>query len=153
VNYEKSVDPNRERFSKIIGVADSRIPVTVERFGDDENPALVAEADSYRIFQVRWPVLDNVSGEGLLLEPKSAPVGYVVALPDADQTPEQAIGLSPGIAAENQLARRLAENGFEVVIPMLIDRGTKWSGHTDIRVTDQPHREWIYRQAFHMGRH
>src|SRR5262249_30210750 len=32
-------------------------------------------------------------------------------------------------------------------------RTARWSGHADIRVMDQPHREWIYRQAFHMGRH
>src|SRR5439155_5207144 len=36
---------------------------------------------------------------------------------------------------------------------VVIDRTTRWSGHPDIRMTDQPHREWIYRQAFHMGRH
>src|SRR5512133_3575234 len=29
----------------------------------------------------------------------------------------------------------------------------RWSGNPDIRMTDQSHREWIYRQAFHMGRH
>ena len=86
--YEKSVEPNRSRFLKIAGVVDARLPVALERFGDDSNPALVAETESYRIHQVRWPVLEGVCGEGLLLEPKSAPVGYVVALSDADQTPE-----------------------------------------------------------------
>ena len=35
----------------------------------------------------------------------------------------------------------------------MIDRTARWSGHPDIRMTDQSHREWIYRQAFHMGRH
>src|SRR6266571_2007016 len=52
----------------------------VERFGDDDNPALVAETDAYAVHQVRWPVLDRVSGEGLLLAPMRAPAGYVVAL-------------------------------------------------------------------------
>src|SRR5881396_2225017 len=37
---------------------------------------------------------------------------HVVALPDADQTPEQIAGFASGVAAENQFARRLAENGF-----------------------------------------
>ena len=41
--YEASVEPNRQRFKKIIGVVDSRLPARMERFGDDENPALVAE--------------------------------------------------------------------------------------------------------------
>jgi dienelactone hydrolase len=89
----------------------------------------------------------------LLLEPKKSPAGCVVALPDADQTPEQIAGLAPGIAAESQYARRLAESNFEVLIPVLIDRTSRWSGHPDIHMTDQSGREWIYRQAFQMGRH
>ena len=85
--YEASVEPNRQRFKKIIGVVDPRLPARMERFGDDDNPALVAETAQYRVFQVRWPVLEGVTGEGLLLEPKVVPTAYVVALPDADQTP------------------------------------------------------------------
>ncbi len=151
--YEKSVEPNRDRFLKTIGVVDSRVTADMERFGGDDNPALVAETDTYAVHQVRWPVLDRVSGEGLLLEPKRPSAGYVVALPDADQTPEQIAGLASGVAAENQFARRLAENGFAVLVPTMIDRTSRWSGHPDIHMTDQPHREWIYRQAYQMGRH
>ncbi len=151
--YERSVEPNRQRFMTSIGVVDARLPVAIERFGDDDNPALVAEAGAYRVYQVRWPVLEGVSGEGLLLQPKKPPLAYVVALPDADQTPEQIAGLATGVAPEKQFARRLAESGFEVIVPVMIDRTARWSGHPDIRMTDQPHREWIYRQAFHMGRH
>src|SRR5439155_18552795 len=55
---------------------------------------------------------------------------------------------------ERQFARRLAENGCEVLIPVLIDRQDTWSGNPLIhRFTNQPHREWIYRQAFEMGQH
>jgi dienelactone hydrolase len=152
-NYENSVEPNRQRFTKIIGVIDPRVPVTMERFGDDDNPALVAATDSYRVYQVRWPVLENVLGEGLLLQPRKPALGHIIALPDADQTPEQIVGLTSDVATESQFARRLAESGFEVLVPVMIDRTARWSGHADIRMTDQPHREWIYRQAFHMGRH
>ena len=151
--YEQSVAPNRQRFTKIIGVVDPRVPVTMERFGDDDNPALVATTNSYRVYQVRWPVLENVWGEGLLLQPAKPALANIIALPDADQTPEQTVGLTSGVATESQFARRLAENGFEVLVPVMIDRTARWSGHPDIRMTDQPHREWIYRQAFHMGRH
>ena len=52
-----------------------------------------------------------------------------------------------------QFARRLAENGFRVVVPALVDRSDRWSGNADVAWTNQPHREWIYRQAYHMGRH
>jgi len=151
--YEASVEPNRRRFKKIIGVVDSRLPARMERFGDDENSALVAETAHYRIFQVRWPVLEGVTGEGLLLEPKVVPTAYVVALPDAAQTPEQLAGLATVIQGEAQFARRLAERGVEVLVPVLIDRTSRWSGHPDFGQTDQTHREWIYRQAFVMGRH
>jgi len=151
--YEKSVGGNRQRFMKSIGVVDPRMPVAMERFGDDDNPALLAETQAYRIYQVRWPVLERVWGEGLLLQPKRPPLAHVIALPDADQTPEQIVGLAAGVAPEAQFARRLAESGFEVIVPLMIDRTARWSGHPDIRMTDQSHREWIYRQAFHMGRH
>jgi dienelactone hydrolase len=151
--YDKSVEPNRERFRKIIGVIDPRLPVRMERFGDENNPALIAEKNNYRIYQVRWPVLDGVWGEGLLLEPKDKPLADVIALSDADQTPEQLAGLAPGMANEAQFARRLVENGFRVVVPVLVDRSDRWSGNADVAWTNQPHREWIYRQAYHMGRH
>src|SRR5258708_25131193 len=84
--YEKSTAPNRDHFRTIVGVVDPRVPVTMERFGDDD-PVLVAETAAFRVFQVRWPVLEGVHGEGLLLEPKGKVIGNVVALPDADQTP------------------------------------------------------------------
>jgi dienelactone hydrolase len=151
--YEKSVEPNRKYFRHIIGAVDERVPVVMERFGDEHNPALVAETNGYTVHQVFWPVLERVRGEGLLLAPKTSSRGYVIALPDADQTPEQVVGLAPGIATESQFARSLAESGFTVVVPVLIDRTSRWSGNPNIRMTEQTHREWIYRQAFHMGRH
>jgi dienelactone hydrolase len=151
--YEKSIEPNRGRFRKAIGLVDPRLPARLERFGDDDAPALVAETGRYRAYQVRWPVLDGVTAEGLLLEPKGDVVADVVALPDADQTPEQLAGLAPGIEGEAQFARRLAENGFRVAVPVLVDRSDRWSGNAEVAWTNQPHREWIYRQAYHMGRH
>jgi hypothetical protein len=40
-----------------------------------------------------------------------------------------------------------------VLIPTLIDRTDEFSGRPDIAMTNQPHREWIWRQAYEMGRH
>ena len=88
-------------------------------------------------------------GEGLLLQPKTKPKANIIAIPDADQEPEQLVGLSPGIAVESQFARRLAENGFQVLIPVIINRTFLFPG----KEQQQTYREWIYRQAFHMGRH
>lgn len=153
--YERSVAGNRQRFRRQIGVADERQPARMERFGDDEQPALVAETPAFSVYQVRWPVLEGVAGEGLLLEPKGKPQACIVALPDADQTPEQVAGLAPGLPPESQFARRLAEQGCLVVVPMLIDRSARFTGNP---ISGRPnpgysHREWIYRQAFQMGRH
>ena len=154
--YEASIAPNRARFSRLIGIADARLPVTMERFGDEERPALVAEvagSTPWSAFQVRWPVLSGVHGTGLLLVPAGTIRGDVVVLPDADQTPEQAVGLAPGIDPASQTARHLVESGFRVIVPVLIDRSDEMSGSPHVAFTNQPHREWIYRQAYHMGRH
>lgn len=151
--YARSIEPNRQRFRKIIGLVDPRVAVRMERVGDDDNPAQLAETDRYRVYQVRWPVLDGVTGEGLLLEPKSRPLAHVIALPDADQTPEQLVGLAPGVEKSSQFARHLAENGFQVVVPVLLDRTDRWSGNAAVAWTNQTHREWVFRQAYQMGRH
>ncbi len=152
--WDASVEGNRERLREIIGVVDTRLPPGLERFGDDERPALVAETSSYRVYQVRWPVLDGVSAEGLLVQPASGtPVAHVVALPDANQSPEQILGLAPGLAPARQFARRLAESGCELLIPVLIRRAPIVTSDAQLAKSDQTSREWIYRQAFHMGRH
>lgn len=75
--YERSISANRQRFQEIIGLVDKRTPAALERFGDDDNPALVAETKEFRAFQVRWPALEGVYGEGLLLEPTGPALGLV----------------------------------------------------------------------------
>jgi dienelactone hydrolase len=161
--YEKSVEPNRKRFLQYIGVEDKQTPihnftsgfpdrhpdVSMEKNAMNGDDILVAETDKYRVYQVRWPVLNRIYGEGLLLQPKAKPVANIIALPDADQHPEQLAGLLPGIPAGSQFARHLAENGFQVLIPVIISRTFLFPGKTQ----QQTYREWIYRQAFHMGRH
>ena len=41
----------------------------MERFGDDAWPAFVAETPAYKVYQVRWPAVETVEGEGLLVQP------------------------------------------------------------------------------------
>ena len=151
--YSKSVEANRAHFKAIIGAVDARLPAGMERYGDEVCPAVVAETSRYRVYQVRWPVLEGFWGSGLLVQPKFEPGPLAVVLPDAGQTPEQLLGLAPGIPTASQGARRLAENGFELVLPLTLSREKLATGDAQIRSTDQTHREWIYRQAFHMGRH
>ncbi len=153
--YAKSVAPNRERLKKILGVVDERVKFTdVEYVGGPNTPSLVVETYLYKVYAVRWPVLPGVDGEGLLLEPKGKVVAQVVAIPDADWTPEQMVGLEPNAPKERHYARRLAENNCRVVVPVLINRKDDYSQNPLLkRATNQPHREFIYRMAYEMGRH
>ena len=51
------------------------------------------------------------------------------------------------------IAQRLARAGCTVLVPVIANRSDRWSGSERLnRFTNQPHREWIYRQAFEMGR-
>jgi dienelactone hydrolase len=153
--YESSVAPQRERFRQMIGMMDARLPFTAPHLEITlGGPSIVASGDGYKVLSVRWPVLDGVDAEGLLLEPTGTPLARVVALPDADWSPEMLVGLAPGIPADAQFARRLAENGCLVLIPTLINRACTWSGNEQIgKLTNLTHREYIYRMTFEIGRH
>ena len=153
--YEKSVATNRQHLRKLIGAVDARLPVTeLEFVATTRRPAKLGESERFTAHLVRWPVFDGVFGEGLLLEPKTPPLAAVIALPDADQTPEQIAGFAADLAPEAQFARRLADAGCLVLVPTLINRADTFSGSAKLkRFTNQPHREWIYRQAFEVGRH
>jgi hypothetical protein len=152
--YERWLGPRRERLRKIIGAVDPRVPDPVpELLSTIERSSRVGRGSGFEVHAVRWPVLEGVDAEGLLLDPESEPKALVVALPEADWSPEQLVGLAPGVPAEAQYARRLAENGCLVLVPTLIDRADAWAGHQRVRFTNQPHREFVYRAAYEMGRH
>jgi dienelactone hydrolase len=145
---------SRERFRKIIGAVDQRVsPVEMSYDAAVGRPSLIAETPDYKVHTVRWSVFDGVDGEGLLLEPAQPPVASFVVLPDADWSPEQIAGIAPGVSPSAQYARLLAGRGCRVLVPVLIDRKDTWSGSTRFRFTNQPHREFIYRMAYQMGRH
>jgi dienelactone hydrolase len=154
--YEKSLEPKRARLRRILGVVDPRIPfIDFELVGGVHVPAVIAHCDSFQVYNVRWPVLPGVTGEGVLLVPKGQPVADVIALPDAGWTPQSLAGVpSPPLPPSWCYARRLAANGCRVLVPGLIGRADTWSGNEKLgRLTNQPHREFIYRMAYEMGRH
>ena len=152
--WNASVQDNRDRLREIIGAVDPRLAPSLERYGDDDNPALVAETNRYRVYQVRWPVLDGLSAAGLLVEPATGtPSASLVVMPDGAHTPEQTLGLAPGLDPDRQFSRLLAESGCELVLPVLLRRELIQTDDPQLRQSQQTYREWIYRQAFHMGRH
>jgi cephalosporin-C deacetylase-like acetyl esterase len=136
--------PTREKLKAIIGAVDERLPITaLELVGDTSAPALLAETTVARILRVRWPVFEGVHGEGLLIQPKDPPVARVIYIPDADTDPEK--------LANDAM---LAYSGCEIVIPALISRSSEFSTNDKFGVkTNAPHREWIYRQSYELGRH
>ncbi|MEE3370134.1 MAG: dienelactone hydrolase family protein [Planctomycetota bacterium] len=146
-------DRQRMALRRIIGAVDERVrPVSMELVGTVERGAQVVADDLVRVLRVRWPVLPGVFGEGLLLEPRGAVKLNVLALPDAADSPEALCGL---VADGNPRAYpwRLASGGCRVLVMTLIDRSDQWSGDPEVTLTNVPHREWIYRQAFELGRH
>jgi len=144
--YVKSVEPNRKRLALILGLRDARTAFDgLQLDGTTATSSLVGQTDRITIHAVSWPAFRDVTGTGLLLEPRGRDVvANVVAIPDSGQIPEQIAGLSLGLTPELQYARRLAESGCRVVVPMLIDRQEKIS-----RLT---RREFLYRSAFELGR-
>ncbi len=219
--YSKSIEPDRSRFKKIIGVVDERSPVEELNLVETTSmKSLVAETDRFKIYSVCWPVLDGVTGAGLWVEPRTEPRAQIVVIPDAGQSPEMLMGLTSGISQkmsagqvsggllpasndpatgalslisnetesespvklkepgsellmpkgpgsgasfskedisglskEIQFARRFAEAGCRLIIPVLINRESVWSGTPGVRMTNQSHREFIYRRAYEVGRH
>lgn len=177
--FEQSLPVRRERLARMLGVVDVRVPnPDIEYVATVSTPARVAETDRFTVYAIRWPVLaasqsapaplpagwagrratpapgePSLYAEGLLLQPKGPAIARVIALPDADQPPEVIAGLAPGLGPELQYARRLAENGCEVIVPALVDRADTFSGNPGLNLfTNHPHREWIYRQSFVLGR-
>lgn len=150
-DYQKWLASRRERLAHILGVRDERVPFESPQLDATvERPAQIGRGFSFDIHAIRWPALGDVHGEGLLLVPRQgSPLADVVAIPDADVTPEMLVGLEPGLAAEEQYARRLAESGCRVVVPVLIDRHReRRNGRANLTS-----REFIYRSAFELGRH
>ena len=142
--------PDRERLRTILGAIDPRLPIKpLELVGDTQDSALLAENEKGRIYRVRWPVFEGVYGEGILVQPKGPPQARVVYLPDADTLPEFMAGIQKGHPDPS-----LINSGCEIVIPTLINRSDEFSGVERFGVkTNVPHREWIYRQSFVLGRH
>ncbi len=163
----------RNQLLGMLGAQEPRVPITDVQQVHFHFYASCRECD---VYSVTWPAVRNVRGEGLLLVPHT-PLGFrpeernrtvaeefrsllsigrlpnmgsvVIAIPDADQTPEALIGLTPGVAPSSQFPRQIAGAGSYVLVPFLINRALEQ--HND-RCTIS-NREFLYRPGFEMGRH
>ena len=150
--YDKSIQPNRERLTHILGVRDPRVPFTSpELVTTTTHSATRGETKDFVITAIRWPAMRDVHGEGLMLQSKDRQAqrkGDVIYLPDADQTPEQVCQLT-GDAPQHSVPLDLAAQGYRVIVPALISRRmVQRNGRSTIS-----NREFIYRSAFELGRH
>jgi dienelactone hydrolase len=152
----KEAESLRRKLRFALGTTDAvkRRPPDLELAATTYESSKRAETDKFTADAVKWRALLNVRGEGLLLRPKTPTNVCVVAIPDSQQTPEMICGLSKGLPPESQFARRLANAGATVLVPCLVNVNDEFSGNHEIgRLTKQPHREWIYRQSYELGRH
>ncbi|MEX0718802.1 MAG: hypothetical protein WD066_19575 [Planctomycetaceae bacterium] len=161
--YAKSIAPHRERLREIIGAVDERrvgdgfvhpIPLTYNpRMEAPANAAKTPNPAPHHVqSSIRWQTLEGVTGEGILLDPLGVVKANVIALPDADWTPEMFAGLSDGVPESARIPLALVANGCRVLIPTLISREAKYSGTPEVGFVNQPHREFVYRCAFPLGR-
>lgn len=154
--YEKSIAANRARLGQILGARDTRAAkIEMELVATVDRPALVGKSDAFEAYAVRWRAFGDVHGEGLLLKPIGIePVADVVAIPDADQTPEMIAGLHEGLPRQAQYARSLAEMGCRVIVPVLISREVAKRAPAGMPGrAELSNREFIYRSAYELGRH
>jgi dienelactone hydrolase len=148
--YAKSIEPNRQRLATILGVRDPRPErVELELQATFARPAEVARGKNFQVLRVRWRAIGDVYGDGYLLNPDHQPVANVIAIPDADQSPESLIGLvDPADGATGSYVRRLASSGCRILVPRLVSRTVR--PRRNVELTD---REFLYRSAFELGRH
>ena len=175
-DFSSKQEELRVQFATLIGAIDERVkPQGIEIVSTTTENGVVAENDQVSVLAVRWKVLEGMDASGLLIRPVGKDiVARVVAIPDADWTPEMISGIQPGTVGEEskvtkrnggggsgartecttEFALSFALMGCEVLVPTLVDRDTRFSRNDEIgRSTNLSHREFVYRQAFELGRH
>ncbi len=124
-------NPSRDELKSMLGIREENLL--------SSKPVKIGESEG-NVSRVRWAVVPGLFAEGVLLHPTRAKKGSVVVLTDAG-------------ADDSPVARRMAAEGYVVLVPILIDRRDTWSGNPAVKMTNQPHREWLHRQLFPVGKH
>lgn len=157
--WSAHLEKERETLKKIWGMTGEREKPFPET---GINPATLLPVSAgfgdITVLPVKWRVSNDLDMMGLLVQPKQPVKARLVMIPDADQTPELLAGIGaagkPGNSPFPPPALSLAARGIQVLIPALISRRQEFSGSPLLNIyTNQPHREWIYRQGFDLGRH
>src|SRR5207247_2524753 len=68
--YNKSIEPNRQRLKKILGVVDERVPFDALEWNATLKSELVAAGSKSASYHwMRWPVVRDVYADGILVAP------------------------------------------------------------------------------------
>lgn len=138
--YEKSIAPNRERLRTYIGAVDELLPSSPISIGSSH----------YKVALEAW---EGVTVEAHLHMTHNALDGpSIIFVGDPAHPPEVWSGGLPGLPPRERIPFLLG-SGICSLSPMLINRDDEYSGNPNVRYTNQPHREFVYRGAFEMGRH
>jgi dienelactone hydrolase len=143
--YRKNIEPNRKRLAKYLGASDATVPVARSwppRILIEEGQGLGIEGADIQ----KWILADSSDSEieVWIMHPDGADRGpLVILLGDAGQGAYEMLGP----------ARKFMERGLRVVVIRSVDRGDAMSLVAGTKRRPQSHREYLYRQAFEMGRH
>lgn len=152
--FNSSTEANRDLLASRLGVTDKRAAVSMEILTDHSLKQLAVHSPECIVYAVRWKVLEDLWAEGLLVQPTGKISARMVMVPDADIIPEVLAGFNQWKGATWGSALQMAKRGCQVLIPVLVNRQDDYSGNALLqRFTNQPHREWLYRQSYELGRH
>jgi hypothetical protein len=132
--------------SPILGRVSDRVPYRgFELMETTRQSSVLFECDKYRIHEVRWPVIREVYGEGLLILPKGKRTrNYSVIVLAGEELSDNRL----------EFIATLASAGVRVLLPVQIDRGNEHSlTQEGTFKTGLTNREFCYRPAFELGQH
>lgn len=151
-----SVEERRRDLQAMLGIVDARVQDATLRALENplsRSPDLAADGDIMR--WVEWDVLPGVKAGGVWISKRDGRQETLTVLLWQEALNRALTPVGDGELFESSLGdicRRLLESS-DLLIPCLVDRECAFSGVDGVAATNQTHREWIYRQAFELGRH
>ena len=136
----------REGLARILGLSRDRNPEENSLRYAGRRFDAIGSGRNYTVNEVSWKTFGNTDAVGLLFEPRGTrPLADIIALPDADQDPEELGAMEPhaGSQQTHPFAAEMALAGCRVLVPVLIRRTEHHA---------MPMREWLHRPAWELGR-
>lgn len=136
----------RSNLSGMLGGIGDPVPARGFEFVERESQSSVLlDYKEFEVRAVRWPVIRDVHGEGILIVPKQKKKSMhsVIVLAGENVTDKQLEFIVP-----------LASSGVRVLLPVQIDYGNEHSlTQNGLFKTGLTDREFCYRPAFELGQH